>query len=661
MDFFEHQDRAKRKTALLLFYYILSIALVIGLVYLVFNIVFLEAGLSNVEAFLNLPLFLWIAGITIAIIVFCTLYKMFQLRRGGGALVASSLGGVEVVSNTREIHERRLLNVVEEMAIASGAPVPKIYLLENEDSINAFAAGYTMEGAVIGVTRGALQKLTRDELQGVIAHEFSHILHGDMRLNTQLISTLFGVMALAEMGKIFLRIFNRPNRSSSSRGKNGNLGVFILFSFLLILIGYLGVLIGRLLQSAICREREFLADAAAVQFTRNPHGIAGALKKILQSESASKLQSGAVNTASHLFFSSALSKQWLSLFETHPPLEERILRIDQYAVQEMAQIKGEAEDHQKFKSSDVDTARRNDEERIDKKQASLERDETDLFGAQTISLLANQAATFKKKAIQAHTEATASTGSITLEHLQEACARLKSIDSALYEAAFDSFDARLIIYALLAKENQNIFSAISLTDLEKIALQKFFIQTKSVPVRLKLPLVELCVPALRQLSISQYNLFRKNIQALMEFDQRIDLFEYALYKTLMRQLHAHFESTEIKATRAVFLRIEESVQILFSLLAHSQNNPVQKVFEEGIDEMKWQTKKLILLPYSQINSQKLDEALKVISATQSNTKRKILSACAKMALSEGVSDQEFELLRVISESIGVPMPLLFSQ
>src|SRR5262249_2273093 len=175
---------------------------------------------------------------------------------------------------------RKLLNVVEEMSIASGVPMPEVYLMPDEKGINAFAAGTAPDNAVIGVTEGCVRHLKRDELQGVIGHEFSHILNGDMRLNMRLIGVVFGLLCIMLVGRVMLDAFIRGGSPRSSSARNANPPPIFLLAIGLIVIGWPGAFFGRLIQAAVSRQREFLADASAVQFTRNPLGLAGALKKI---------------------------------------------------------------------------------------------------------------------------------------------------------------------------------------------------------------------------------------------------------------------------------------------------------------------------------------------------------------------------------------------
>ena len=322
MNFFEHQDQARQNTKQLMGLFGLAIA---GMILSIYAVVVLTLLNDSVGGWWQ-PEVLFVVSLgTLAVVGSGSGYKILQLRQGGKA-VAQSLGGRLVDLQTRDANEQALLNVVEEIAIASGTPIPAVYLLQHEPGINAFAAGYTPNDAVIGVTRGCLEKLDRDELQGVIAHEFSHILNGDMRLNIQLIGVLQGILLIYIIGRVLLRSAG-SSRGRSGRGK-GNGVVFI--GLALMAIGGIGLLCGRLIKSAVSRQREFLADSSAVQFTRNPSGISSALKKLGGYIEGSRIDSPKAEEASHLFFGNALNpSDFLNgLFATHPPLGERIQRLD---------------------------------------------------------------------------------------------------------------------------------------------------------------------------------------------------------------------------------------------------------------------------------------------------------------------------------------------
>jgi Zn-dependent protease with chaperone function len=334
MDFFEAQDRARSRSKFLVVYFLAAVASIIAVIYVVTVVVLGQVEQQRSPDLEAVPLLWWqpqvfaaVAAVTLAVILLGSFFKSLTLRAGGG-VVARSVGAVRVESDTTNPGERRLLNVVEEMAIASGVRVPEVYLLP-EPAINAFAAGHSPDDAAIAVTQGALNTLTRDELQGVIAHEFSHIFNGDMRLNVRLIGLLFGILLLAIIGRVAIQSL-RFSGGGRSRGKNsgGIIAAIFVLGLTLLIVGYIGVLFGRLIQAAVSRQREFLADASAVQFTRNPAGLGGALRKIGGLAGGARIQNAHATETAHMFFANALSPSFTSLFATHPPLVERIRAID---------------------------------------------------------------------------------------------------------------------------------------------------------------------------------------------------------------------------------------------------------------------------------------------------------------------------------------------
>jgi Zn-dependent protease with chaperone function len=327
MNFFEQQDQARKQSRWLILGFIVAVLAIVAAIDLLILLVVVSSSVDSEGAPRfgaqlladNLPLLAGGAVATLLVIGLASLFKTVSLRTGGGTIVRG-LGGNLVESDPRDAKRRRLRNVVEEIALASGVPVPEIYVLEQESGINAFAAGYTPADAAVAVSHGALEKLNREELQGVIAHEFSHILNGDMRINIRLMGALFGILVLAVIGRRILMHSRFVGRSS--RNKNGAAVMAIAFG--LMSVGYIGLFFGRWIKAAVSRQREYLADASAVQFTRNPGGIGGALKKIAIYSDASYLN---VDTEeiSHMLFGDGRK---MSLFSTHPPLTDRIANID---------------------------------------------------------------------------------------------------------------------------------------------------------------------------------------------------------------------------------------------------------------------------------------------------------------------------------------------
>jgi Zn-dependent protease with chaperone function len=318
MTFFEHQSHARRNTRVMVLLFAAAVIAVVVSVDLVLGALYVW---SNDELFTlkAVPAGVYIGGAagTAALILAVSLFNVARLAEGGVA-VARMVGARRVPPDTAEPLERRLRNVVEEMAIAAGVRVPEVYVMDGERAINAFAAGWDVSGAVVAVTRGTLERLTRDELQGVVAHEFSHILNGDMRLNVRMIGVLAGIVFIGSIGEFLMR---------SMRGSRDAKGGLVLAGLAIFIIGYLGLFFARLIKSAVSRQREFLADASSVQFTRNPDGIAGALDQIRSSGAGTLIANRFAEEMSHMYFGAAV-KVWLGgVFDTHPPIEERIRRV----------------------------------------------------------------------------------------------------------------------------------------------------------------------------------------------------------------------------------------------------------------------------------------------------------------------------------------------
>ncbi len=339
MDFFGAQDQARAKTRYLVLLFILGVSGIVGSIYVLFALLTSGDTGSSTSTVSSTPFWRWDLFIQVAIVVCgiifgASFFKTLALK-AGGSKVAESVGGRKVALNTTDPKERRLLNIVEEMSIASGVPMPEVFILDQEKSINAFAAGYNPGDAAVAVTRGTLDQLNRDELQGVIAHEFSHILSGDMRINIRLMGIIFGIFVISVIGRILFRnaVYRRAF-SSNSKNDGGRIGILAVGAAIMA-IGWIGVIFGRLIQAAISRQREYLADSSAVQFTRNPDGIAGALRKIGGLDTGSKIGNPHAEEVAHMFFAQGLS----SLFATHPPLAERIAAIQPDGVADSAKAR----------------------------------------------------------------------------------------------------------------------------------------------------------------------------------------------------------------------------------------------------------------------------------------------------------------------------------
>jgi Zn-dependent protease with chaperone function len=359
MNFFEDQKRARQNTTRLVVLFTLAVvgtAIAVHLTFVFFYLYFhrdpalrdaFDLGFWEMLGVVP-PILHWLLlGGTAGFIVFLSLARLYVLRQGGGEAVAELFNVKRLVPHSADVKEKMLFNVVEEMSIASGTPMPPVYVIEDEQGINAFAAGYAPTDSVLAFSRGCLEHLSRDELQGVVGHEMSHVFHGDARINVQIAGWLYGILCVSNLGRSMMRV----RSSSRSKGR----GQIFLMGLALNVIGLVGYFFGRLIQSAISRQREFLADASAVQYTRNPLGIAGALKKILDLPTGSVMNSKAAGEVSHFFFSEALSRSLFSMFQTHPPLEERIRAIAPSVLSELATdplSKAEAEEARKLRRAE---------------------------------------------------------------------------------------------------------------------------------------------------------------------------------------------------------------------------------------------------------------------------------------------------------------------
>jgi Zn-dependent protease with chaperone function len=659
MNFFERQDQARRNTRRLVLLFAAAVVAIVVAVYLAaflaFGYVEVKSG-EGVPAPWNGTLLLWVALGTLGMISAGSLYKTVALS-GGGSRVASLLGGREVDPHTTDAAERRLLNIVEEMAIASGMPVPTVYVLGSEDAINAFAAGFNPGDAVVAVTRGALDRLDRDELQGVIAHEFSHIAWGDMRLNLRLMGLLHGILLLGLTGEMILRF--GPRGGGGGGRKKGGGGAILLFGLALLVIGYVGVFFGRMIKSGISRQREFLADAAAVQFTRNPQGLAGALAKIASTPRTSVLETSRAEEASHLFFANGLKSRAAGWLSTHPPLLERIRRIDPEAAARL-----EAEDLE----APAETAYASPEDELTPALAGPP-------GAPPSPPAAAEAATSAPPAPLDPAAWTESLGAPTAEHLAYTSALLKGLSPALDEAARHPASARALIYALLLDRDPELRQrqleelggslAKEATAGEEILgrTRELAPQVDATPAEARLPLVDLALPALRRLSEDGFAAFRRQTHRLAEADGEVSLFELALEQALLRHLDHHFRPAEAgKARYRSLIPLGRPTSILLSALAHTGYREPQDVtlaFEAAAAELRGTGARLELLAAGETGFDALGDALSDLAAVSPPLKQRLLTAAAAGVLyDKRVTVEEGELLRAVADALGVPAPPL---
>ncbi|MFZ5806738.1 MAG: M48 family metallopeptidase [Verrucomicrobiota bacterium] len=645
MDFFEKQDRARANTKFLIFYFVLAIVGIIAGVYLVAVVTWACAKNMDYPTFVWWdPMLLLYSALGVGIVIASgTIYKIIQLRQGGRA-VAMALGGRPVDLHTQDLHERKLLNVVEEMALASGVPSPEVFVLEDEEGINAFAAGHSTGDAAVAVTRGCMTLLSRDELQGVVAHEFSHILNGDMRLNIRLMGLLHGILCIALIGYAIVR----GSARSGSRGGRNRGGGGILIGMALAVIGYIGVFFAKLIKSAVSRQREFLADASAVQFTRNPGGIIGALKKIGGLAGGSKLTSSHAEEASHMFFANGLSKAFFDLMATHPPLVDRIAAMDPH-------FDGV------FMEVDIKETAAQASLAPKTKPPVAPKGGVDLQEAVVGLAKAPAQMQMKPEAL------VASAGTMTAESLSYAQSMRSSIPEMILNATREIFGARAVIYGLLLNRDAGI-RKMQIEQLAKLAdtgvlpeLNRLLPVIDALDPRARLPLVDLAVPALKLLSQSQYIKFLSNVHVLIEADQAIELFEYTLQKIVAHHLGTHFGLSRPAKVRFESLKpILPDCVVLLSALANlnADENVSRQAFDRGLAQLNitlgGSAQKL---SYEQATLTAVDAALHQLSAAAPLLKKNILYACATTVIHDGaVVVEELELLRAIAAVLDCPIP-----
>jgi len=670
MDFFEHQDIARKKTGRLVVLMVVAVLIIIALVYGVVLLVAMQAVARGGEAFSSggatafdtLPhwrlLGMTVVGV-LAVVGGGSLYKTSQLA-GGGKTVAESLGGRRIDHDTTDPNERKLLNVVEEMAIASGTPVPGVYLLDHEDAINAFAAGWTLDDAVIGVTRGCVEQLSRDELQGVVAHEFSHILHGDMRINLRLVGLIFGILVISVVGAGIMRsvAFSGHRRSRSSNSKDGGGVIAILgIGLALCVIGYVGVFFGRLIQAAISRQREFLADASAVQFTRHPEGLADALRRIGGISTGSKLQTAHAVEHSHLFFGSAVTSMFGGALATHPPLAQRIARIQ-------PNWEGDyLEPHLV-----VDGHAQRDAQGSSAQQSLAGFAPTGPIHPAAMGFTSSKPTPAAPPA-NAMPTAVEQIGQPTQANLDHAHQLIERVPPVLRSASHTTTGAQAIVFALLFDRKDPAVRQKQLDYLQEHAVgpvavlaERLAQPTVGLDVGLRLLLLDLALPALMRLHPQVIEQIHAHVDALIASDERLDLFEWAMRQVLWRHLRP--AGVARAADNRRLRRCPGALEMLLSVLAHvggRDAGAAEHAFTQAMKQVSAVT--AALRPHDQVSMARLTEAVDELARLTPADKKQVIFACAAAINADGeVTSREAELMRAVAETLGVPVsPVLPGQ
>jgi Zn-dependent protease with chaperone function len=627
MNFFARQDAHRRTSRRLVVLFVLAVAAVVAAVDFVLVVAFGGLGEgANTAGILVLSTL-----VTLAVVGASTMYRVASLR-GGGATVARQMGATPVPESTTDFHLRRLRNVVEEIAIASGVPVPQIFVLEEEEAINAFAAGYAPSDAAVTVTRGALDRLNRDELQGVIAHEFSHVLNGDMRLNIRLIGLLFGIMVLALIGRKILE-------HGRFRGKDG--APILLMAVGLLVVGYIGLFFGRLIKAGVSRQREYLADASAVQFTRQTNGIAGALKKIGGLPAGSKLGNGDAEEVSHMLFGDGVG--YSSLMATHPPLLERIHALDpSFSGQKLGAL---AARWQAAPPVGVD------------EDVALGLD----GGGAARLPLANAQIEITPPAV------IAQVGSPQSDDFRRAGTLADGIPEELQAAARDHEQVLPLLFGLAigkdpgARRKQELELKARQGAIVAVAAFGYADQVATLHPMLRLPLAAVAFPVLRRRPRPELGRFVDAMYALAHADGRVDLFEYCLGRLLQVQVQEALDPAKAwvgGSRRLGDAAVQAAAVDLLAVLAHAGHDDApsaQRAYLAGLARVYPR----INMPYqppADANAA-LDRAWPVLDAVEPLGKELLLEGLVAAVSSDSrVSVTEAELLRVVCASLHCPLP-----
>ncbi len=640
MNFFDAQDNARRTTRRLIVVYVLATAIIVAGISLIvafalWNLTGVSTG--NVDLFLDQQkgIIAAAAVVTTLVIIGATLYKAALLSTGGGR-VARDLGGTLVPPDVQDPLRRRLRNVVEEMAIASGVPVPEIYVLEGESAINAFAAGFSPGDAAIAVTRGTLELLDRDELQGVVAHEFSHILNGDMRLNIRLMGVLFGIMVIGLLGRLILRGSHRVSFSSRNRGK-GAPAVFLIGIGMFVL-GYIGVFFARLIKSSVSRQREFLADASAVQFTRQTTGIANALKKIGGYQLGSVITSTDPEEVGHMLFGAG--QRLRGAFATHPPLADRIRALDP-----------------SFKEGDypaVDPRQRN---RVTEASGPL---------AGADGLTRAFAETGRQYEVE---DIVDSIGDPEDEHVLYAAGIRRSIPADLYDAAHSPELALLLAVAMILspierdRERQLVICRERLGNERTTIVERLHASLVEVGPEFRLPLLEISFPALKNRPAQHIAFLVELLSRLIDVDGEFDLFEFCYLRILTTNLGQAVSPSRPPrrlANRPPKREIREAAINLLRVVAHhshSADGAREKAYQAGRDTLPaWAAGYDAAIPGGRPVEQ-LNHSLDALTYLNDSGRRTLMRAVSAVVMEDQILNiHEAALVRAVCATLDLPLP-----
>lgn len=620
MNFYEHQDRARRRTAWLIVYFALAVLLIACALNAVFYLA-LNATRSEplaLQTWLSEPYWLWISLAVGGLIVLGTLHTSFRLR-GGGRALAAMVGARRIEPSTAAVDERRLLNVVEEMSIASGTPVPALYVLDDEPGINAFVAGTRPTEVVMVVTRGALETFERDELQGVVAHEYSHIFNGDMRLNLRLMGVLAGIVLIGQIGRLMLR--------SGTHGRGRNAGQWALVGVAVLAIGYIGLFFGALIKAAVSRQREFLADASAVQFTRDPDGIAGALDTIRQHSAGSLLDNAHAEDLSHFCFGESVHYAFSALLASHPPLDARIRAINPGYVRRA---------------------------RVAPPASSTGR----AAGPAMSAALAAGAAL-------APARVAAAVGTVAPHQVEFARALQTALPAYVVELAHTAAGAPQLVFALLLAASApaaqvRILAIVNYHDPALTeGLETLAAALRDLPRNARLPLINLALPVLKQAGAAARRRLCDSVRAVIAADRQFTVFEFALEHLL--DDHLRDDAGQAVAVKFFsFAVVRADLRVLLSVLARigaRDTGAAQAAFARAWRPFALGSPELLDAVACSLAA--LDRALDRLAGLSPLLKRNLIEACADCVQHDGqVTSTEAEVLQVIALTLDCPLPPL---
>ncbi len=672
MNFFEHQEVARRSSRRLVMLFALAVIAIVIAVNLAATLVYhafvVPAGAGWVSSQLPKGFYLTNTVVVLGLIFGGTWLEMNRLKAGGEA-VAKMIGAREVDTSTRDMLDRRLLNVVEEMAIASGVPVPRVFVMDSENTINAFAAGHSINDAIVAVTRGTLTRLSRDELQGVIAHEFSHILNGDMKLNLRLVGVLFGLLIVAMAGRFLLEI-GRRTRGGGDRSSGSAIAMLFAAGLVLWILGYIGVFFGRLIKAGVSRQREFLADASAVQFTRNPDGIGGALRKIAglseQTGLGTRIDHPQAEALSHLFLGAARPSFVRGVFATHPPLAERVQRIYGRA---MAALPA-PENAVALALSGLSPAR------IESPRSPIEFVPSSSAGVPAAAkaspfpssssplatLVEPAAAVALTAAAQVGAQVTADIGTVRPRHVDFALDDAqRALLESLRRAASDGMRAQLLVLALLvAKERdlrgqQRALIAEAYGGEAAQIAEAYHEQIQKLPPGARQPLADVAMPALRKLPKQTRDFLLRTAHLLVAADGRVTISEFLLFTILKRRLGPQ-AGRAVSAKFASLAPLAPEAGLVLSLVAAVRlPERAEHAFNAGAVQCR--DVELPFVPSSAVRLDDVTAALDRLNQLMPLAKPQLIKAATAVAFIDDQTNwKAASTLRMICAALDAPLP-----